>query len=170
VGGHLFHPTARLYRPRPVYDARVRKNLTVEELGDLLDRPFNATLATYRRDGSVLLSPVWHEWRDGGFSIFTGASDLKVRHVEQQGRAAAVVSDNDPPFRGIEVSGTPTVVRDAEFVRATFERITRRCLGDRQAEAYMATVTDPNVVIRLEPGRLRTWDFADDDSLRATTN
>jgi hypothetical protein len=66
----------------------VRKGLSIDELGDLLERPFNATLATYRRDGSVLLSPVWHEWREGGM-----------------------------------------------------------------------------VVIRLVPGRLRTWDFADDYAL-----
>ena len=47
----------------------MRRNLSVEQLGELLERPFNATLATYRHDGTVLLSPVWHEWRDGGFSI-----------------------------------------------------------------------------------------------------
>jgi PPOX class probable F420-dependent enzyme len=146
----------------------VRKDLAVEELGDLLELPFNATLATYRRDGSVLLSPVWHEWRDGGFSIFTGASDVKVRHIERQGRAAAVVSDNAVPFRGIEVSGTPTIERDPAFVRATLERIARRYLGDAEAEVYMATLVAPNVVIRLTPGRLRTWDFADEHALGAT--
>jgi PPOX class probable F420-dependent enzyme len=144
----------------------VRKDLTVEELGDLLDQPFNATLATYRRDGSVLLSPVWHEWRDGGFSIFTGATDIKLRHIERQRRAVAVVADNAAPFRGIEVSGTPTIVRDPDVVRATFERIVRRYLGPRQSERYLASFDDPSVVIRLEPGRLRTWDFADDDALR----
>jgi len=47
----------------------VRTNLTIADLGDLLELPIVAVLATYRRDGSVLLSPVWHEWRDGGFSI-----------------------------------------------------------------------------------------------------
>ena len=34
----------------------MRKGLSIEELGDLLERPFNATLATYRRDGTFLLS------------------------------------------------------------------------------------------------------------------
>ncbi len=143
----------------------MRKGLAVEELGDLLERPFNATLATYRRDGSVLLSPVWHEWRDGGFSIFTGVSDVKLRHIEREGRAVAVVSDNEPPFRGIEVSGTPTIVRDPAVVAATLERITHRYLSPKSAAAYLATFNDPSVVIRLEPGTLRTWDFADDHSL-----
>jgi PPOX class probable F420-dependent enzyme len=143
----------------------VRKDLSIDELGDLLERPFNATLATYRRDGSVLLSPVWHEWRDGGFSIFTGENDVKLRHIEQHGRAAAVVSDNEPPFRGIEVSGAPTIVRDTEFLRETFARIVLRYLGERRGQAYMQGGTAGQVVIRLVPGRLRTWDFADDDVL-----
>jgi hypothetical protein len=41
----------------------------IGNLGDVLERPLVAVLATYRRDGTVLLSPIWHEWRDNGFSV-----------------------------------------------------------------------------------------------------
>jgi PPOX class probable F420-dependent enzyme len=140
----------------------VRKGLSVAELGDLLERPFNATLATYRRDGSVLLSPVWHEWHDGGFSIITGADDVKLRHIERQRRAVAVVSDNDFPFRGIEVSAEPTIVRDPDFGRQALSRIAKRYLGEVHGRAYAERESDGMVVIRLVPGQLRTWDFADD--------
>jgi len=143
----------------------VRKRLSVAELGDLLEQPFNATLATYRRDGSVLLSPVWHEWRDGGFSIITGADDVKLRHIQRQGRAVAVVSDNDFPFRGIELSCSPTIERDPTFGRETLGRIARRYLGASRAERYLASSSDDAVVIRMMPGELRTWDFADDTEL-----
>jgi hypothetical protein len=115
----------------------VRKGLSVAELGDLLERPFNATLATFRRDGSVLLSPVWHEWYDGGFSIITSPDDVKARHIERQGRAAAVVSDNDFPFRGIEVSCAPTFEREPEFCRATLSRH-RAALPWRGAGEYLS--------------------------------
>jgi PPOX class probable F420-dependent enzyme len=144
----------------------VRKDLSIDELGDLLERPFNATLATYRRDGSVLLSPVWHEWRDAGFSVVTGENDVKVRHIELQGRAAAVVSDNELPFRGIEVSASPTIVRDSQFAAEAFRRIATRYLGEKRAQVYMEGAAGGGmVVIRLLPGRLRTWDFADDYAL-----
>jgi PPOX class probable F420-dependent enzyme len=147
----------------------VRKSLSIEELGDLLERPFNATLATYRRDGTVLLSPVWHEWRDGGFSIIVGVSDVKLRHIEQRGQAAAVVADNDPPYRGIEVSCQPTIVRDNDLALATFRRIAMRYLGPQQAKTYIDSLADPMIVVRLVPGRLRTWDFADDEALSGGT-
>jgi PPOX class probable F420-dependent enzyme len=141
---------------------RVRKGLSIDELGDFLDQPLNATLATYRRDGSVLLSPVWHEWRNGGFSIITGEDDVKVRHLAHQPRAVAVVSDNDFPFRGVEVTGAPTIVRDKQFGRETLSRIAERYLGHDRAQRYLHRATESMVVIRLEPGALRTWDFADE--------
>ena len=142
----------------------MRKDLSIDQLGDLLERPFNAVLATYRRDGSVLLSPVWHEWRDGGFSVITGGHDVKLRHIQRAGHAAIVVADHEPPFRGIEVSGTPTIYRDTERARATVTRLALRYLGEQRGRAYAATLSDP-VIIRLAPGRLRTWDFADDAGL-----
>jgi hypothetical protein len=47
----------------------MRRSLCPEDLGDLLELPLVAVLATYRRDGTALLSPVWHEWRDGGSAL-----------------------------------------------------------------------------------------------------
>jgi PPOX class probable F420-dependent enzyme len=140
----------------------MRKDLPVEQLGDLLEQPFNAILATYRRDGSVLLSPVWHEWRDSGFSIITGADDVKVRHIERDGRAAVVVADHEPPFRGIEVSGRPSIERDGQQAQDAMRRIAMRYLGEQNGRAYAGSLDTDLVIIRLVPGRLRTWDFVDD--------
>jgi PPOX class probable F420-dependent enzyme len=143
----------------------MRKNLSVEDLGDLLERPFNAVLATYRRDGSVLLSPVWHEWRDGGFTVVTSPNDVKVRHIERDRRAVIVVADHEPPFRGIEVSGTPTIDPNVLVAQATMTRIAARYLGEQRASVYVDSLGDDVAIIRLAPGRLRTWDFADDQTL-----
>ena len=61
----------------------MRTDLTVEDLGDLLDKPLVAVLATLRVDGFVLLSPVYHEWRDGGFNIWVEAQNIKARHLRR---------------------------------------------------------------------------------------
>ena len=50
----------------------MRTNLSLEDLAGFLSEPHVAILATTRKDGTVLLSPVWHEWRDGGFNVWTG--------------------------------------------------------------------------------------------------
>ena len=51
----------------------MRRDLTLDDLGDLVELRLMAVLATYRREGTVLLSPVWHEWRDGRFHVATSA-------------------------------------------------------------------------------------------------
>jgi Pyridoxamine 5'-phosphate oxidase len=82
---------------------RVRKGLTPDELGDLVELVLVAVLATYRRDGSVLLSPVWHEWHDDGFNVVTGSLDVKAGHLRRDPHASIVVYEHDPPYRGLEL-------------------------------------------------------------------
>jgi PPOX class probable F420-dependent enzyme len=136
----------------------MRKGLAVEELGDLVELPLVAVLATYRRDGTVLLSPVWHEWRDGGFDVLTGSGGVKGRHLRRDPRASIVVCEDVPPYRGVELRGRarlePANVEDAT-------RMAVRYLGREAGAAYAESAHD-DLRIRLEPGELRAWDFADE--------
>jgi PPOX class probable F420-dependent enzyme len=136
----------------------VRKGLTPEQLGDLLELPLLAVLATYRRDGTVLLSPVWHEWRDGGFQVMTASRDGKAAHLRRDPRASIVVCDDGPPYRGIEIRTTAqlSMLDDGSVV----SRIAARYLGQEAGQRYAQTAGD-DLLIRLEPGALRAWDFAD---------
>lgn len=137
----------------------MRKNLTAHDLGDLLELPLLAVLATYRRDGTVLLSPVWHEWCDGGFVVATASGNVKARHVAHDQRAGIVVCEQTPPYRGIEVRGLARL--ETENVAETARRIAVRYLGEAHGTAKAAELGD-DVLIRLEPGTLRAWDFADE--------
>jgi PPOX class probable F420-dependent enzyme len=138
----------------------MRKHSRVEALGDLVDLPLVATLATYRRDGSVLLSPVWHEWRDGGFNVTIEANDVKAQHVKRDPRASIAVYDSDPPYRGVELRGEARLL--SENASDVQRRIAVRYLGPDQGEAYASQPSGTEVTLRLEPGELRAWDFADD--------
>ena len=128
----------------------------MEDLGDLAELRLLAVLATYRHDGTVLLSPVWHEWREGGFGVITSSRDVKAVHLRRDPRASIVVCEHSPPYRGIEVRG------HARFVTAgvgdAVQRIASRYLG-REAGAAYADRADDDLLIRLEPGDLRAWDF-----------
>ena len=138
----------------------MRKGLGIEGLGDLVELSIVATLATYRRDGTVLLSPVWHEWRDGGFNVVIENDNVKARHVRRDPRASLALHESEPPYRGVELRGLARLVDDgaAEAGR----RVAIRYLGQEDGEAYAATPSGTEVILRLEPGELRTWDFADD--------
>ena len=137
------------------YSDAVRTGLLAEQLGDLLERPLVATLATYRRSGEVLLSPIWHEWNRDGFNIVIGDHDAKAEHIRRDPRVSVVVYESEPPYRGIEVRGRGHFVDVEEELLAARRRIWARYLG-----------VDPppptgEALIRLE-GTIRAWDFADD--------
>ena len=133
--------------------------MAVDELGDLVELPLLAVLATYRRDGTVLLSPVWHEWRDGGFGVVTGSRDGKAAHLRRDPRAGIVVCEHVPPYRGIELRCRARLV--TEGVEDAVLRIATRYLG-REAGAAYAERGQDDLLLRLEPGEIRAWDFADE--------
>jgi PPOX class probable F420-dependent enzyme len=137
----------------------VRKGLAPSDLGDLLEQPLVAVLATYRRDRTVLLSPVWHEWRDNGFNVVTGLRNVKAAHLRRDPRASIVVCDDGPPYRGLELRASARLSTPED--RSIVRRIATRYLGPEAGEGYAETAGD-DLLIRLEPGELRAWDFADD--------
>ena len=137
----------------------MRSNLAIEDMGDLLELPLVAVLATHRSDGTILLSPVWHEWRGGGFNVWTGASDVKVRHLRRDSRATILVAESDLPYRGIEVRTRASFVTDG--VRETARRIAVRYIGEKAGGDYVGS-SGEDVIVRLEPEHLRAWDFTDD--------
>ena len=134
----------------------MRRDLPLADLADFLALPLVAVLATYRKDGSVLLSPVWHQWRDRGFDVLCEPNDIKVRHLRRDSRANIVVYEHGPPYRGIEVRGEARLEEAGNAIR----HIAVRYLGERDGVAYADSAGD-DTLIRLEPGRLRAWDFAD---------
>jgi PPOX class probable F420-dependent enzyme len=138
----------------------VRTNLTVGELGDLLEEPLVAVLATLRADGTVLLSPVWHEWRDGGFNVWIERRNVKARHLQRDPRATIVVAESDPPLRAIEIRGSARFME--QDVSETALRIAARYLGPEEAAADVEALRGADVIVRIEPGDIRVWDFADE--------
>ena len=140
----------------------MRTNLTIDDLGDLLKLPILATLATHRKDGSILLSPVWHEWTDGGFSISIWAQDVKAKNLARDPRATILVAENDFPYRGIEISGAATVVAVPDLMPLV-RRLAQRYMGEAAGLAYAETYAEEALeLVRLTPGAVRAWDFRDD--------
>jgi PPOX class probable F420-dependent enzyme len=142
----------------------MRKDLHPEDLGEFLEQAKCAILATRFRDGRVLLSPVWHQWQGGGFTVIIPAADIKARHIQREPRVSLVVAEDIPPYRGIEVRGEAR--RVSGDVHAIVQRMAIRYLGLEQGPAYADTMSQGGIIIlRIEPGELRVWDFADEREL-----
>jgi PPOX class probable F420-dependent enzyme len=142
----------------------MRTHLNPEDIKEFLDQPKLAILASHFRDGRVLLSPVWHEWREGGFTVIIPADDIKARHLARDPRVSLVVAEDTPPYRGIEVRGEAR--RVAGDAHAIARRLALRYLGATHGPAYAEAVSQSAMVLlRVEPGVLRVWDFADEQEI-----
>lgn len=137
------------------------RTLTVDDLAEFLDEPVIAVLATFRKDGTVLLSPIWHEWRDGGFNLWVGRDNAKTKHLLRDPRTTIVVAESEIPLRGVEIRAVAQFVETD--VAETARRIAARYLGAEAGAAYTAEANDEvDVIVRIEPGQVRAWDFADE--------
>lgn len=138
----------------------MRTGLAVEDLGEFIQSRVLATLATHGPDGSARLSPVWFEWLDGGFNVVVGANDVKARHLRADQRVSLVIYENEPPYRGVEIR--TRAVTTEEGTAEADRRMAHRYLGVEAGDAYLSGDDSPGLLIRLEPGELRVWDFADE--------
>ena len=138
----------------------MRTNLSIDDLNGFLDEPHLAVLATRRVDGSTLLSPVWHRWCEGGFEFWIGANDVKVRHLRRDPNAVVVVAEDELPYRAIEVRGRAEFI-DRDVVASAIE-IASRYVGREKGTAFVTDNTGEDLIVRIAPGELRVWDFADD--------
>ena len=138
----------------------MRTDITIDDLDGFLEEPHLAVLATRRADGSTLLSPVWHRWRDGGFEFWIGANDVKVRHLRRSPDATVVVAESELPYRAVEVRGRAEFI-DRNVVDSAIE-IASRYVGPERAAAFVTENSGEDLIVRIAPGELRMWDFADD--------
>jgi PPOX class probable F420-dependent enzyme len=137
----------------------LRRGLRIEDLRDLLTGPAAAVLATYRADGSVMLSPVWFRWTGTAFETTVGTEDVKVRQVRRDPRVALTVFEPRPPFRGLEARGLVEV--RTEGVREARRSIAVRYAGPELGTSYAAPRAEEGFLFRLKPDELRVWDLAD---------
>lgn len=136
----------------------MNRGLSVEQLDGLLDERRLAVMATFRADGTVLLSPLWFMWEDGGFTIGMAAGDGKLKHLRRDPRVTIAVYENEFPYRGFELRGEAQLL-DVPYGPA-IRRIATRYVGEEAAAFY--DDERGGVIARIEPGDTRGWDFADD--------
>jgi PPOX class probable F420-dependent enzyme len=142
------------------------QRIDIAEVGDLLQQPWLATLATYRKDGQVLLSPVWFEWTGVAFLVSLVHGDAKELHLRRNPRASLVIAEEASyPGRVLEASGIATVVPDPRAEAIT--RIATRYLGEEVAQRWVGQYPEmPWDLMRLAPERMRALDHRNVPLLR----
>jgi PPOX class probable F420-dependent enzyme len=125
----------------------------------LLDAPSPAVLATYRKDGTALVTPVWFRWTGEAFEVVIAEGDVKLGHLARSPQCILVVFEAVPPFRGVEVRGMANLVEgDVTWARA---EIAGRYLGADDGDRFAAERrSKPGVLLRLIPDAPRIWSLS----------
>ena len=145
----------------------MRRGLSLGDLGDLFDLPLAAVISLGRPDGTVFSRPVWHRWEDGRFMIQIPAGDRKILMLERDDRLTVVLSENEFPYRGIEVRGRARLRHDRYHERGL--EICRRYVeaydSEADVDAYLSI--EPGVIVEVQADTTNCWDYADDDLMPA---
>ena len=142
----------------PIKVLKVSPELDLENFKSLLDAPSPAVLATYRRDGTVKLSPVWFRYFSGFFEVVIADDDVKLKHLSRDPRGTLLVFEATPPFRGVQVSD------EVEISRANLDEtrrsITGRYLDDEVSKNFSENRAGSGVVVRIPDRSAKSWDLA----------
>jgi PPOX class probable F420-dependent enzyme len=140
----------------------MRKNLSIDDLGNLLELPILAVLATRRKNGEILLSPVCHEWADGELLFTVYAGDVKSRHIQNDPKITMLIAETDHPLRGVQISGEAILDPDADATEL-MRRLGARYSGDVGQDDFAGAYEQGALeVVRLRPSDIRAWDFSDE--------
>ena len=92
----------------------MRKLASIEELDDLLYQPWLAVLATTRRDGTPLLSPMIYEWDGEALLMPVLRGDWKERHIRENSSwiVVCIAEEATYPGRLLELAGNAVLEDD----------------------------------------------------------
>ena len=100
--------------------------MSYEEMAAFLERPLVASFVTLRADGSPEVAPVWYQFADGDFIVYTSRTFRRVRNIERDSRVVISIAPHDAPYAYVTAEGRAMITRDgvAEVARAITERAT----------------------------------------------
>ncbi len=130
-------------------------DLTPEQIAEFLERPLVAVMVTLRADGSPHAIPIWYEYRDGEFIVFTSDAFVRVKNLRRDSRAAITVSNHEAPYMYVSAEGPVSITSEA--VAETGLSIARRYMGERGDRFLEEVLDEHSVLLRLTPERILTW-------------
>jgi PPOX class probable F420-dependent enzyme len=137
----------------PVVDTETEFGAKVAER---LNRESVLWLTTVGPTGTPQPNPVWFQWRDGEFLIFSQPGKPKVRNIERNPRVALNLNSTETGGDVVVFTGTARVVEQrpgadeiAAFTRKYADGLRSIEMTDEQFYA------EYSVVLRITPDRLR---------------
>jgi PPOX class probable F420-dependent enzyme len=122
-----------------------------------VERPYIATLATVRRDGSPHTAPVWYRYEHGAFFVLTDEGSQKHKNIMRDPRVELCIDDRErAPFHTVIVRGRATVLPHPGA--AWRLALAVHYLGEERGRRYVDSEVDGGgVMIRIDAEKISGW-------------
>jgi PPOX class probable F420-dependent enzyme len=137
------------------------KQLSDDDMRDLLSRPLVAKVATHGKDGEMRITPVWFVARGGALTMNTLEQTDLARNLRRDPRCSVLIDTAEQPdVMAVHYWGSATVEPGAD--EAGIARIIERYLPSSEMARGLAqrNLSMGNVVyVHFKPERMVTWDL-----------
>ena len=131
--------------------------MSEQEMQAFLDEPRIGHMVTLQADGSPQAAPIWYEYRDGVFVVWTGRSTRRFKNIFGDPRATMSVASDDRPYR--YVTAECTVITSEVDMKETAISIATRYRGLESGTAFVEDhqKEGDSVLLILTPSKLVAW-------------
>ena len=116
------------------------------------DEPLPMIVGTTRPDGTVQMTPVWYEYRDGQIWLNGGPKRDWVKHMERDPRVTLFVLDPKQMFRWAQIQGR-LVDTSAEGADDHIEHLSQRYTGGPYGNPKV-----DRLIVRIAPERVTGYE------------
>ena len=118
-------------------------------------------LACHHTDGGLWMVSLWYQYEGGQLLCATGRNSNIASFLRRNDEVSFEVSTNRPPYMGVRGKGTTTLEADED--KALLKTLMNRYLGGTDSDLAAMLLDDKReeLVIRIDPERLFTWDFTE---------
>jgi len=116
-------------------------------------------VSTLDAEGYPHITSLWSLYVDGHWLSCTQRSAVVCRHLRRNPRVGFEVAVCAPPYRGLSGQGEATVLE--EDATALLGTLADRFLEgrDQRLRQWLLSRASTEVIIRIEPRRVTSWDF-----------
>ena len=133
--------------------------MTPAEIDVFLRKPYLASLATIRIDGSPHVAPVWHQYDGESLRVLSEPSAMKIRNIRHEPRVSVSISTDGAPSGYVQVNGTATI--SSEWDRELLLAMSVNYMGREAGELYdQQTYREVRFwLITVTPAKMAGWSF-----------
>jgi len=118
-----------------------------------LDSESYINLATFRRNGETVETPVWFAARDGKLYVFTESRAGKVKRLRNDARVRIAPCGVRGKLKGAWIEGTARRIDDPELVRGAYEALSGKYTWQMRMTDFISRLSgriDQRAILELE--------------------